>query len=550
MGPLRKFALAVLATPVLTVVYIGALLRTSAIVRGGVAVSLGAVIGLGAIALARPTLTTATPPSTVVPLTQAAFRTAVATDVEVDAPATIAFSTPMERASVEAALTVEPRTPVTLLWSADDMTLSILPTGHWTPGVYHTITVQPGALARTGRPTTTPVRASFLTRAPGIAVVSATAMVGKRVAASTAFDIAFDRVVDAATVPGAIRLDPPAPGTVTSASSMDGTSRFTFTPTTPLRPDRTYRVIVDGVRDTHGVELDGASMSVKTIAAPSVVRFRPLASSQDVPRDQVISVRFTRSMDRGSTKKAFSVTVDGKAIDGAITFAEDDKVLVFDPAAALPYDARIVATVDAGASSVEGATIDAASSAAFRTVPKPAEPKPAAKPAAPKPSSGGSSGGGSVGSGSWTAVERYYLGLMNCTRTGGIVTSSGSCSSPGGRNVAALKLDSGISSKVARPYAKKLAVNNDCTHFSGGNPGDRLRRAGYTNYTWAENLGCRSGNPKSAVLGSHLYFQSERSWSPLGGHYVNLMNPKYDRVGIGVWVSGGRVRLVVDFYHP
>jgi uncharacterized protein YkwD len=51
-------------------------------------------------------------------------------------------------------------------------------------------------------------------------------------------------------------------------------------------------------------------------------------------------------------------------------------------------------------------------------------------------------------------------------------------------------------------------------------------------------------------LGSHLYFQSERKWSPPGGHYVNLMNSAYDRAGIGVWVSGGRVRLVVDFYHP
>jgi uncharacterized protein YkwD len=77
-----------------------------------------------------------------------------------------------------------------------------------------------------------------------------------------------------------------------------------------------------------------------------------------------------------------------------------------------------------------------------------------------------------------------------------------------------------------------------------------LRRAGYTSYRWAENLGCRSGNPYSAVLGSHLYFQSERNWSPDGGHYVNLMNSAYDRAGIGVWVSGGRVRLVVDFYHP
>jgi len=28
------------------------------------------------------------------------------------------------------------------------------------------------------------------------------------------------------------------------------------------------------------------------------------------------------------------------------------------------------------------------------------------------------------------------------------------------------------------------------------------------------------------------------------------MNAAYTQVGIGVWVSGGRVRLVVDFYHP
>jgi hypothetical protein len=29
-----------------------------------------------------------------------------------------------------------------------------------------------------------------------------------------------------------------------------------------------------------------------------------------------------------------------------------------------------------------------------------------------------------------------------------------------------------------------------------------------------------------------------------------MMNSAYDRVGIGVWVYAGRVRLVIDFYHP
>jgi uncharacterized protein YkwD len=158
------------------------------------------------------------------------------------------------------------------------------------------------------------------------------------------------------------------------------------------------------------------------------------------------------------------------------------------------------------------------------------------------------SGGGGAVSGSWSSVEAYYLKLMNCTRTGGWVTSTGSCSSPGGRAVAPLMLSGPISAKVSRPYAKLLATRGICNHFIGGTPGDRLRRAGFTSYRWGENLGCRSGNPYSAVLGSHLFFQAEKPYN--GGHYKNLMNAEYDRAGIGVWVSGGRVRLVVDLYHP
>jgi uncharacterized protein YkwD len=196
--------------------------------------------------------------------------------------------------------------------------------------------------------------------------------------------------------------------------------------------------------------------------------------------------------------------------------------------------------VGPGATAAGGAPLAVAGHGTFRTL---GASVTTASPAATTTTSGGSA----VGGGTWAAVETYYLGLMNCTRTGGWVTSTGACSSPGGRNVAPLKLDSGISSKVSRPYARKLAINNECSHFIGGNPGTRLRAAGYTSYRWAENIGCRSGSARAAVLATHLFYQSEKSTG--GGHYVNLMNPAYDRVGIGVWVSGGRVRLVVDFYH-
>ena len=51
------------------------------------------------------------------------------------------------------------------------------------------------------------------------------------------------------------------------------------------------------------------------------------------------------------------------------------------------------------------------------------------------------------------------------------------------------------------------------------------------------------------MLGTHLFYQTEK---PCSGfcHYANLMNPGYKRCGIGVWVYSGRIRLVIDFYHP
>ena len=68
---MRKFLIAILAVPVLLGVYASAVLGRSRVVRGGVAIGLGAIVAFGAIASARPTVTNASPASDIVPLTQA-----------------------------------------------------------------------------------------------------------------------------------------------------------------------------------------------------------------------------------------------------------------------------------------------------------------------------------------------------------------------------------------------------------------------------------------------------------------------------------------------
>ena len=542
---MHRLVIALSAVPILIAVYIGASLRRSTLARVGLALGLSLALAVGFVSAGRPSVVVATPPSPIVPLAPAAFATTFATDRGLTDPVTITFSAPMDAASVDAAITVEPATPVTMAWDAGGTVLTVSPQTRWSAGSLHTVTVQAGALARSGQPLARPARAVFLTRQARAGSVVATEPIGTRVSVDTSFLISFAGPVDGHTVQTAVRLDPETPGVVRSSSPTDGPGRYTFTPSAPLRPDVVYHLVVFGVRDADGLALASLTLAVRTTKAPAVVRFRPRTEASGVARGAVISVRFTKPMERRSTARAFSVSVGGSAVAGKVRWAERDTVLIFTPAALLPYGARIAMDVAVGARDTAGVSLGAPGHGTFQTIRKPAA---VAAAAAPAKGGGTGSGGGAVGGGSWAAVETYYLGLMNCTRTGGWVTSTGSCSSPGGRAVAALKLDAGISSKVSRPYAKKLAVGADCSHFIGGNPGDRLRRAGYTSYRWAENLGCRSGGAKAAVLASHLFFQSEKSYS--GGHYVNLMNAKYDRVGIGVWVASGRVRLVVDFYHP
>jgi len=544
---LRKLAAALLAVPVVAVLYIPVLVRRSNAARIGLAIGVGGVVALGALGVLTPQRTTATKPlPPIVPLTQAEFTSTIAADQELDAAVELAFSGPMDQRSVAAALQVSPRTDVKLAWDATGTRVTVTPSTSWRPGTFYTLTVRAGALGDSGRPMAVPARAVFLTRQATTGHIAATAMSGDVAAVTTAFSFSFDRPVSIGAVRKALSFDPPLRGTLNGSQAADGTTTFVFTPSDVLQTATDYTLRLDNLIDAAGSPIaEVPALTIRTTAAPAVVRFRPTHNTQKVSRTPVLSVRFSQPMDRRSTKNAFVVhTGNGKQVSGTISFAENDTVLVFRPDAALPYGSWVQMLVKDTARSATGAPLAKAQSVKFHVVAPPA-------PAAPRSTGGtstGSSGGNSVGGGSWAAVETYYLNLMNCTRTGGWVTSSGSCSSPGGRSVAPLWIDSGISSKVTRPYAKRLAVNGQCSHFIGGNPGDRLRAAGYTSYIWAENLGCRSGNPYSAVLGSHLFFQSERSYN--GGHYVNLMNSKYDRVGIGVWVSGGRVRLVIDFYHP
>jgi uncharacterized protein YkwD len=550
---LRKLGRTLLALPVLVLAY-AVLLGRGWMARIGVGFVTAAVAAVVVLAGLPPAQSVAVPVSSKPQPVDARVLDAVTTGHGLTKPFTVEFDGPMDPSAVAAALRLRPDTAVTFAWDDAGRVLTISPLSQWQADTLYVLTVSKSARAANGGALKAPVRSAVLTAAAGSGSIAATRISGERARLDTAFRIRLDRPVTLAAVQAAIQTEPVVAGVV---SPGEAEGEFLFTPEEPLAVDAAYTVSLPSLVDADGVAFGSVpAVTVQTSEAPAVVRFRPRAGDEVVERTAAISVRFTERMDRDRTAEAFHVTVGSSELKGAVSWAEQGRVLVFVPADPLPYGATLQARVDDSAASKAGTPLAKASTATFTVEPKP-KPKPKAKAPAPAPAPAAKkskpkpipkSGGGGAVAGSWAGVESYYLRLMNCTRTGGWVTSGGSCSSPGGRDVAPLALNSGISSKVARPYAKLLATRGICNHFIGGNPGDRLRRAGYDSYRWAENLGCRSGNPNSAVLGSHLFFQSERPYN--GGHYRNIMDARLKQVGIGVWVSGGRVRLVVDFYTP
>lgn len=215
--------------------------------------------------------------------------------------------------------------------------------------------------------------------------------------------------------------------------------------------------------------------------------------------------------------------------------------------AAPPPEAAFVAAPDA--SVAEAGMRERVAMAAFLRTPEPSRSAAPTRPAraATRPARGAGAARGTPEE--LGAVARFYFELLSCTRAGGWVEADGSCTPGVGDPLPPLVLDAGIGRAVAAPYARRLSELGVCDHFVGGTPDGRLRAAGFRSPHWGENLGCRDvADPYASVLGSHRFFQDERAAN--GGHWRNMMDPGFRRVGIAVARSGRAIRLVIDFYRP
>jgi hypothetical protein len=157
-----------------------------------------------------------------------------------------------------------------------------------------------------------------------------------------------------------------------------------------------------------------------------------------------------------------------------------------------------------------------------------------------------------------TGAEETTFRLVNCIRTGGYVTRSGTCKARGSgkysKYVKPLKRSRTISREVSWPWARKSVQfygTRSCWigHSRNGSTVDkRFASASLRHVANGENMGCGFyGGAQDTVLRIVRMWQAEKSYR--GSHWRQIKDADFKSVGVGVAKYGSRkAQLVVNFY--
>lgn len=200
-----------------------------------------------------------------------------ATDVPLDAPIVIDFSTLMDTTSVERALELAPATELRLRWSRERLTVT--PLAPLEANRRYTLNIGVGARDQAGTPLARPFQLSFQTVPSGLAagvIVPADDVAG--VAVTTPIAVVFDRPLDPDSVhDDLLTITPQVAGSLAvvaapgAAGLLDGGLRvLRFQPSGPLDPNTTYEVaLAPGLLGADGAGLPAGLSWTFTTGSPT-----------------------------------------------------------------------------------------------------------------------------------------------------------------------------------------------------------------------------------------------------------------------------------------
>jgi uncharacterized protein YfaS (alpha-2-macroglobulin family) len=235
-------------------------------------------------------------------------------ELPVDKPLQLLFDQPMDRASVEQALSVKgsdgSAVAGVLDWTSDNAA-AFIPSATWARASSYNIQLSTDAKSTKGLALARPEQFTVNTIG-NLAVAQTIPSNGAQdVAADAVITVIFNRPVvslttlsEQASLPQPVQFTPAIEG----AGQWLNTSIYVFQPSTALDAGTTYQAKVPpGLQDTSGALLDAEYSWAFTVAAPIVKFITPAAGATNVDLRQPISVTFSQKMDRSSAEAAFVI---------------------------------------------------------------------------------------------------------------------------------------------------------------------------------------------------------------------------------------------------
>jgi uncharacterized protein YfaS (alpha-2-macroglobulin family) len=325
-------------------------------------------------------------------------------ELPVDQPLQLVFDQPMDRASVESALSVKGNDGSmiagALEWASDNVA-AFVPAATWARASSYNVELSTDAKSSKGLALARPE--SFTVNTIGNLAVAQTipSNGAQDVAADAVITVIFNRPVvslttlsEQSSLPQPVQFSPAIEG----AGQWLNTSIYVFQPSKPLEAGTTYQANVPpGLQDTTGALLDAEYVWAFTVAAPVVKFITPAAGAQNVDLRQPISVTFSQKMDHPSAQAAFVIE---PAVQGTFVWSDEQpeeqqpgfeprpvdttqpqvsaltlpgEVMTFVPGEDYGRGATYTVTVNAGAKAAAGSgTTQDPLQTAFRVIPLPA----------------------------------------------------------------------------------------------------------------------------------------------------------------------------------
>jgi uncharacterized protein YkwD len=471
-----------------------------------------------------------------------------------DAPVLIGFDQPMDRQSVEGAISLRPASSWRASWNEDSTLLSLHPSRLWRTDARYVVTVGGQATTASGRsiqgsrsltfttetaPVVTDFQLFYVEQSPvdrvraraeaevAEATLARTAPASDTtadVSARTSVTLTFSAPMDRRDVERGFSISPRVKGNLTVQGDT-----LVFEPTQRLKPGARYAVSVVGARDERGNPLGGdVAFSFTTRAGAQVTKVLPRNGARNVKPDQV-DLWFSQPMNGPATRAALRIKPagGGAAIKGVATWNDAKTQLRYSFRRGLPAGQTFRISLARGAQDLDGNAVEG--HWRFTTKARPqlavAEPAVSTRVSAPRPASGPPPP---------ADIQEYALWQINRSRAQ--------------YGFGPLRLDGAIS-QVAADHAWDMLRYNYFSHTGrdGSLVADRLRRAGIGFGASGENLCYLAGAGLRASLDwCHRTFMAE-PYPGYFNHIANILSPRFSRVGIGIAQSGGKIYVVWDF---